>query len=130
MRHTIRTAVTALFCILGSAAHAEDFDGSKPLICAPVEAMDCGANEGCTKGTPDAIGAPDFLRIDFAKKVVISPKRTTPILGMEKDAKRVLIHGMELGMLWVLAVDPAGKMTATLTNQEGVFVLFGSCTTL
>ena len=64
--------VAALAWLAAGTASAGDFDGSKLLICAPVEAIDCAPGEDCTKGRPDDIGAPS-LRIDFAHKRSSAP---------------------------------------------------------
>lgn len=130
MKHVIRTAITASLCIAGSLAQAADFDGTKTLICAPVEAMDCVAGEGCARGIPDDIGAPAFMRIDFAKKAIVGPKRTSSIRSMDKSGGQLLLQGIEIDHAWALALDAQGKMTATLANGAGAFVLFGSCTPL
>jgi hypothetical protein len=131
MRRITRIAIAALVCAAAPAAMAGDFDGSKLLICAPVEAMDCASGEECTLGRPDDIGAPAFMRIDFAKKSITGPKRTTQILFMEKSESQLLLQGTELGHAWTLALDQMnGKMAVTLVDREGVFVLFGSCTPL
>jgi hypothetical protein len=123
--------VAALALMTSGAAAAGNFDGSKLLICAPVEAMDCGPGEGCSKELPENIGAPNFLRIDFANKVIVGPKQTTPILFMDKSDDQILLQGKELGYAWTLVLDQeSGAMTATLVNREAAFVLFGSCTPL
>ena len=123
--------VAALTLLTAGTTLAGDFDGSKRLICAPVEAMDCVAGEACTKGRPDDIGAPRFLRIDFAQKVIVGPKQTTPILFMDKSDDQFLLQGKELGYGWTLALDQdSGTMSVTLVNREEVVVLFGSCTPL
>jgi hypothetical protein len=106
---------------------AGDFDG----ICAPVQAFDCAPGEDCAKGLPEEIGAPAFMRIDVANKVVIGPKRTSPILLTDKSEAQLVLQGVEFGYGWVIAIDQeTGRMTATLANREGVFVLFGACTVL
>jgi hypothetical protein len=118
------------FCPLGTAA-AADFDGTNPLICATIDAMDCVPGQECTKGRPGDMGAPAFLRIDFTKKTIGGPKRTTPILSIETSAKQILFQGKELEYGWTLALDQEnGDFSATLVNRDGAFVLFGSCTTL
>lgn len=123
--------VMALVGLAAGIASAGDFDGSKLLICASVEAIDCASGEECTKGRPDDIGAPNFLRIDFAQKVIVGPKQTTPIVSMDKTDTQILLQGKELGYGWTLALDQeSGKMSATLVNREGVVVLFGPCTPL
>jgi hypothetical protein len=106
-----------------------DFDGSKLLICAPVEALDCAPTDGCIKSTPEDFGAPAFLRIDVTNKTVAGPKRTSPIEVSVLDANQLLLRGAELGYGWTIAIDQAtGKAVFTLTDHEGVFVLFGACT--
>lgn len=131
MKLTLRIVSALLACAGVSAVWAGDFDGSKLLICAPVEAISCAPGEACTKGRPDDIGAPAFMRIDFAKKAIIGPKRTSPILFMEKNETQLLLQGTELGYAWTLALDQeGGSMAATLVGRDGAFVLFGSCTPL
>jgi hypothetical protein len=123
--------MAVLAWLTAGTAFASDFDGSKLLICAPVEAIDCAAGEACTKGRPDDIGAPSFLRIDFAQKMIVGPKRTTPIVFMDKNDNQILLQGTELGYGWTLVLDQeSGAMTVTMANREEVFVLFGSCTPL
>ena len=115
--------------LFADAAYGGDCDGSKPLICAPVEAMDCTSTEGCTRGTPEEIGAPPFLRIDVTKKTVAGSKRTSPIELIDLDANQLLLRGMELGYGWTIAIDQAtGKAVFTLTDHDGAFILFGACT--
>lgn len=129
MKYFIRVTATTFLCVAGASLQAADFDGSKPLICATVEAIDCSAGAGCQKGTPDDIGAPGFMRIDIEKKAVIGPKRTSPIHFVDKKADQILLQGTELGYAWTLVLDPQGKMIVTLADRNNAFVLFGSCTT-
>jgi hypothetical protein len=108
-----------------------DFDGSKRLICAPVQAMDCAIGEDCLKALPEEVGAPAFMRIDFDKKTVSGPHRTSSVQFMEKGEKQLLLQGTELGYAWTIALDQeSGKMMITLVDRDGAFVLFGSCTPL
>ena len=110
---------------------AADFDGSKKLLCATTDAMDCVAGQECIKGRPGDIGAPKFLSIDFARKAVEGPKRATAIAFMEKGEEQIVLQGNELGFGWTIALDQeSGDMIVTLVNAHGAFVLFGSCTTL
>ena len=106
--------VAALILLTAGTASAGDFDGSKLLICAPVEAIDCAASEACTpQGRPNDIGAPRFLRIDFAQKVIVGPQQTTPILFMDKSDDQIFLQGKELGFGWTLVLDQeSGTMIA------------------
>jgi len=131
MKNMMHMPLAALILAFGAAAMAGDFDGSKPLICAPVEAMDCISGGGCEKGIPDDVGAPAFMRIDFAKKLIIGPMRSSPINAMEKDEHQILLQGTELGLAWSMALNTAnGKMVTTFSSRDGAYVLFGSCTPL
>lgn len=113
------------------SAHAADFDGTKPLLCASVTAVDCVPDGDCTSGTPSEIGAPPFMRLDFDKKAVVGQKRTSPIQTIDTGEGQVVLRGSELGYAWVISVDQMdGRMVATLTNVNGVFAVFGACTPL
>lgn len=112
-------------------AGAADFDGSKPLLCANIEAHDCDAGETCERALPTNLGLPQFLRIDFAKQEVAGPKRTSPIKSIERSPKQLLLQGTELGFGWTLALDTAsGKLSATFVNGESAVIVFGACTPL
>ena len=131
MKNMMHMPLTAWILAFGATAMAGDFDGTKPLICAPVEVMDCISGDGCEKGMPDDVGAPAFMRIDFAKRVIVGPMRTSPINAMEKDAQQILMQGTELGQAWSMALNAqSGKMVTTFSSRDGAYVLFGSCTPL
>ena len=130
MQRVMHIGVVLVMITFGIAS-ARDFDGSKLLICAPVEAMECASGEECLKERPEDIGAPNFLRIDFAQKAIVGPKQTTPILFMDKSDTQILLQGKEHGYGWTLVLDQeSGAMIVTLANREGAVVLFGSCTPL
>lgn len=116
--------------VVSVSAGAEDFDGSKALICAPTEVMDCVAElTDCWSGSPQQAGAPTFLRIDFAKKTVVGPMRTSVIKHVDKTEEQIILQGVELDMGWTVALDKeTGTVAITLTDSAGAFVLFGSCT--
>jgi len=123
--------IASLLCALGWSAEAADFDGSRLLLCAPVEAKSCAPTESCSNATPGMLGAPKFLRIDFQNQVVIGPQRTSPIRLMEKGQSELLLLGTELGFAWTIVLDQeSGDLSATLSDRDGTIVLFGSCTPL
>lgn len=111
------------------SAVASDYDGSKPLICATVEARDCVLGATCYAGNARDIGAPSFMRINFEEKTITGPERTTAIVSMEKSENQLLMQGSELGYGWAFAIaQNSGYFSAALTNIDGTFLLFGSCT--
>src|ERR1041384_3085369 len=78
------------FAFISSAkTYAADFDGSKPLMCATIEALDCVPGQSCTKGRASEMGAPPFMRIDFTNKTIGGVKRTTQILSMDKTEDQI-----------------------------------------
>ena len=113
-----------------SPAFAEDaFDGTKPLLCASIEALDCDPGTACERGIPEVMGAPQFLRIDFAKNEIAGPERTTKIRLMEKDDDQIVLQGYELGLGWTLALDrTTGNMRISFARWDAAFVIFGACT--
>jgi hypothetical protein len=127
----VRAALTLATLVCVGIPLAEAADMPQQLMCATVEALDCEAGASCLRGLPAEMGAPPFMRIDLDKKVVAGPRRSTPIVSMERNADSLLLQGTEIGYGWTLAVDTRqGTMAATLVNREGAFVLFGSCTPL
>jgi hypothetical protein len=131
--HTMRRMKTLLAAVVASVVlspvMAADFDGSKFLVCATLEARDCVMGAECFTGLPDKVGAPEFIRIDFANKMMVGAKSTSPIVAMETSATQVLLQGKEEGYGWSFALEQAsGHFSAALTNTGGSFLLFGSCT--
>ena len=123
------SAVAAIVAWTAVPAAASDFDGSKLLVCANMEASYCSSGHQCDSGRPSEIGAPDFIRIDVANKRIIGPERTTPIMSVEKGEEQLLLQGTELGYAWSLALDTVeGTLAATLVDRDGAIVLMGACT--
>jgi hypothetical protein len=127
----IRHLAAGALSFLATAAIAADFDGSRPLICAPVSAIDCARGDECLAGLPEDIGAPAFMRLDFAKKTVTGPKSTSPILLQEKSTDQLLLQGREGPFGWTMALQSnTGEMTLSLISAKAAYTLFGSCTPL
>ena len=124
-----RTALaTALLCSATGVLGA-DFDGSKPLICATVDAHACDPGEVCLHVLPDSIGMPEFMRIDFSRQTIAGPRRTTQIRSIDKSGDQLLLQGTELGYAWSIAIDKSdGSMSLTLVSRDDAFVVFGNCT--
>jgi len=129
LRRTALAAASAALLCSTTAVFGADFDGSKPLICATVDAHACNPGEVCLRGLPDSIGIPEFMRIDFAKKAIAGPKRTTQIRYMDTSADQILMQGTELGYAWTVVLDKIdGAMSMTLVSRDDAFTVFGYCT--
>jgi len=121
--------VFGLFVAVSPACAGDVFDGTKPLLCSSIEALDCDPGEVCDRGIPEMMGAPQFLRIDFAKKEIAGPVMTTTIRSMEKDAEQIVLQGYEVGLGWTLALERAtGNMRITFAGWDATFIIFGACT--
>jgi len=127
----VRRIALGVLPFLTTAAFAADFDGSKPLICATVSSMDCARGDDCASGLPEDIGAPAFMRLDFAKKAVVGPKTTSPMLLQENSAGQLLLQGREGNFGWTIVIEAeTGEMSVTLVNHIHAYVLYGNCTPL
>jgi hypothetical protein len=127
-RTALAAASAALLCS-ATAAISADFDGSKRLICATVDAHACDPGVVCLRGLPEDLGVPRFMRIDFAEKTIAGPKRATQIRYMDNSADQIVMQGTELGYAWTVVIDKTdGSMSMTLVNRDDTFTVFGYCT--
>jgi hypothetical protein len=106
--------------MLSVSAVAGDFDGSKPLLCAVIDVVECGSGGKCQQVTAEDVGIPRFLTIKNSEHI---------------DGKLILqgaedgIEGVRDGVGWSLAIaEESGKMVLTASGDEVGFVVFGACT--
>lgn len=131
----------ALAGLIAFPAVAGDFDGSKELICAVMDLVECQPGGKCQQVTAEEVGIPHFLRIDFKKKKISATfadgsKRSSAVENFEKIDGKVIIQGAEDGIEgerdglgWSLAIaEGTGKMVLTASGDEVGFVMFGACT--
>ncbi len=119
-----------LLAAVSPALAGDLIDTAKPLLCASNEAVDCDPGEPCDRGIPDNMGAPQFLRIDFAKNEISGPLKTTKIRSTDKDDDQIVLQGHEIGLGWTLAIDRyTGHMRATFAGGNASFIIFGACMT-
>ena len=123
--------------------HAEDFDGSVPLLCATTELFECTLTEGCVEVQPDEINAPKFLQIDYTKKIIEpipkrDPDKNSKIEhSKDMEGKLILqgieesIEGVRAGLGWTVTImEDTGNFTLTASGDDVGFVLLGACTEL
>ena len=128
--------VIAAFFAVPSAANAGGFDGSQPLICASMEAYDCGPGEDCLRGTAESIDAPLFIRLDFEQKMARATRangeeRTTKIENLTQEEGKLILQGVQRGLGWSMTIaQENGAMTLTAAGDRMAFVIFGACTPL
>ena len=130
-------------CVVATIAAADDFDGSKPLLCSVATLSECIPGGACEQVTPETVNAPDFLGIDVKKKTVrgIAPgqeKRPPSMIlsSVTIDKKLFLqgaddgVEGIRDGLAWSISIDQDnGKLVLTASGDAVGFVIFGACTT-
>ncbi|MGI9325636.1 MAG: hypothetical protein ACR2PZ_10485 [Pseudomonadales bacterium] len=133
------TLATVCLAIAAQGAAAADFDGSKPLLCAPSSYNECTA-AGCQPVDAASITAPSFLRVD-AKRKRIEPVqggagRTGKIDHVETIDGKLILQGVEdgvedvrdgIGYSLAIAQD-TGRMVLSASADDVAFVAFGACT--
>jgi len=127
--------ILALLLISGLPSHvlAGDFDGSKPLLCAVIETIECTPDGECLRGEAESIDMPAFLKINFSKKTISGTRqdgtvRTTEIKSMEQVDGKLILQGVQNGKGWTMIVSEAtGEATITASDDQVGFVVFGAC---
>jgi hypothetical protein len=125
-----RRILPLLVTVLVAAASAEELDGSVPLRCTAQRGHDClPTGSRCEQLQPQTQIAPVF-GIDFAKKQVHSPYRTSllHISQLTKNAESLILQGTDLLFVWNALINrKTGAMTVSITDRTGAYVVFGQC---
>ncbi len=126
----------AVLSVATVAASAQGLDSSQPLICASMEAYDCGPGSDCVRGTVDSVDVPRFIRLDFEKMVARATRsggeeRTAKIESMAWEEGKIILQGVQLGLGWSMVItQKSGAIALTAAREQVVFVIFGACTPL
>ena len=121
-------------CISPTSLFAGDFDGSKPLLCAIIETVECVQGSECQRGTAESVGIPQFLKINFERKTITStaetgPIRTTKIKNMERMRGMLILQGVQNGKAWSMMInEDTGKVVLSVSDVMSGFIVFGACT--
>ncbi len=133
MKKRMAFALVLGLCLIPLSVAAGGIDGSKPLLCAVTEAVECGFDGTCQRGTAESINVPQFIEVDLAKSELREHEgsRTTKIRDHQRAEGRLVLQGVEQDRAWsVFISEETGKMSVTATGSEAGFVVFGACTEL
>jgi hypothetical protein len=115
-------------------ARAADFDGSRKLLCAPTDAVQCEGAGECVRAEVEDLNVPRFLTIDFKNKELkgavkgAADDEATPIQNVEKLENQVVLQGIQNGRGWSIVIDAAsGDLSLAIAGDDISFVLFGVC---
>jgi len=130
----VRLLVIALGVAASGSATASDFDGSRNLLCAPTDAIQCEGAGECSRKEVELLNMAKFLYVDFKAKTLkgtiegATSEETSSIQTVQKLDGGTLIQGAESGRGWSLVVDKGtGDMTLAIAGDDIAFVLFGVC---
>lgn len=127
--------------IFGVTAIAADFDGSEPLICSFNQVVECDAGSECRVVTHESVDAPDFIKVDFRRKQVVSstagvdspPDDIDNVTNLDNS---IVLQGVQGGtegvrdtLGWSMSINhETGRMVLTGAGENAGFVVFGACT--
>jgi len=113
---------------------AGNFDGSKPLLCAVTEVMECWPGAGCENVRLQDINQPRFVRIDFEKQTIKGTlasgkgNLSSPIDISLKFENGLMLQGIDGPHGWSATVlADSGQMIMAITAAELSFTMFGAC---
>ena len=140
MKLALPTILVPVIGTLAVSIAAADFDGSEPLVCSFGQALECDHGTDCRVVTHESIDAPDFVKLDFRKKELVSTtagEDSGPDEMTVTDLETFLVvqgvqgsgHGNTLG--WSISIDQSnGRMVAAGAGENAAFVIYGACTPL
>ena len=125
----VRCLTLGMGLVLSAAVGAADFDGSESLTCTPLAAYSCVPGKACSKVKPES-EPPRVMTIDPTNKTVEAPYRTEllPIANSAVNAEQLQLQGTAEKFAWSAVVNrQTGKVTITIADRSGAYVLFGQC---
>jgi len=142
MKHKMnRFNTTVLVCIAlfasGTANAKDTFDGSSNFICAAISVIGCLDVATCKKGEARTFDLPEFMTIDFKKKVVHATydggtaEVESPIKNSELSGTQLVLQGIENGHGWSMTIHREnGRMSLAVVGEELSYSMFGACMAL
>jgi hypothetical protein len=126
------TATLLLAATAPQPAQASDFDGSRNLLCAPNDVVECDTAARCERASIEDVDLPSFVHVQFAKKRLASAgggdERTTPIQNIQSVNGLTILQGAENGRAWSVVIDQtSGRMSGSIADGGGAFAIFGAC---
>jgi len=128
-------AASLMVSLLPLASAADDFDGSKALVCAAIFSAECNAgDQECITGAPWMINFPVFMKVDFEAKQVTTTKlheatRTSKIGQVGRlGIGHTVIQGIDDTFVWsMLIAKETGSMTLSISGEDTGYLVFGAC---
>ena len=105
---------------------------AEPLVCVPIEQIECSAATGCVEQTVAEMRIPRFIRVDVGTRqisgTVNGEALATAIQNVQRIDGKTILQGAERGRAWSIIInDTTYEMTASVADEQVSFSLFGSC---
>jgi hypothetical protein len=118
-----------------ASASADDFDGSKALLCVPTDITSCTGAGDCQRISADQAGIPQFLHLDFeagtvSGKLKDGEERTAPLGTVSKLETAVVTQGLGADgkRAFSIRVGHDGHLSVGIVDDGGGFLILGACT--
>lgn len=132
MRELAAITVGLSLCMVPVHVLAAKYDGSVPLLCVPIEIIECVAAGECLSSTAEDVNLPQFIKVDVKTKMLSAVEeggKKAEIKHLEHTNGRMIMHGGQEGRGWTLVIsEETGKMSATISEDQAGFIVFGACT--
>lgn len=129
MIRLIKVLLIVAASFVSAPLFANDFDGSKPLICAIVEVLDCGVRGDCDAVDPEFVNMPSIYKLNLKEKLASSGERKSEIDHVSVEEHSTIIQGIsEDYKAWSMVLSHnTGKFTGAVAAYDYGFIMFGSC---
>jgi hypothetical protein len=113
-----------------------DLGKKSQLVCAAITVVGCVNNANCQTGSAKSFDLPEFMFVDFEKKVVRPTDESghtavSPIKNIEKTAQQIVFQGVENHRGWSAALNRStGELKLSSVGADVSFMIFGACTAL
>lgn len=127
---SLPSAAAMLTFVLSAASSSSLFDGSRPLLCRADLGHDCLPNAHECRTIQPQPDKPAFFHIDFAKKEVRSPFRTTilTVTHTTDNSESLVLQGADLLLAWSALINKStGALTVSIADREGSYIVFARC---
>jgi hypothetical protein len=137
MNTLTKTCYFAGLMLASTAIFAADFDGSKPMLCASLDILECVDGRDCDMVAAEDVDAPQFITVDLKNKALKLDRsgrpQSTELRNQENLNGRLVVQGVgtETGLGWTFSVDQeTGRFVVSSSGDEVAFIIFGACTLL
>jgi len=137
MNELTKTCSFVGLMIASASLLAADFDGTKPMLCASLDVLECVDGRSCEAVAADAVDAPQFITVDLKNNTLKLDSSGRPqsaeLRNRENLNGRLVVQGVgaETGLGWTFSVDQeTGRFVVSASGDEVAFIIFGACTSL